>query len=55
MELLESIIDRSSEHGTETPSEPLENYLLDRPALALTFLDVAERYANDSSPDGSVR
>lgn len=55
MEVFESVIDRGPGCGTETPGEALENYLLDRPALVLTFLDVAERYAGDDSPDFSAR
>lgn len=33
--------------ATEAGSETLDEYLVQRPVLMLTFLDVAERYASE--------
>ena len=41
------------EHESEE-AQPLAGYLQQRPALLLTFLDMAERYSNPRQRDGHV-
>ncbi|HEX7030645.1 MAG TPA: hypothetical protein VF254_08615 [Gammaproteobacteria bacterium] len=53
MELSEPMMKVSRED--RAPAEPLADYLREHPALMLTFLDVAERYAMDNGPDEGAR
>lgn len=54
MEPSASTMEWPPESVAEPHGEPLEHYLLDRPALMLTVIDMAERYAGEGSPDGGT-
>lgn len=56
MELFEATREMTSRaHDAGNRGEPLKEYLLERPSLLLTFLDVAERYADDCTPEDGAR